>query len=671
MQKYLPLIKRCAAVLVLIAIVCSLFVGVERIQAEKEYNVVNLSVNEADVRSLANGNGYTNEEMLAELKDRGVSQLLFKEATVASLKNAGQVVVTQGADVQNLSVYDKLPTDLPINAANYYVVVTDEAWREQVLENLVAKIHGAKAYDDGELGVVTVPTSIETTAANQASAAVSFSAVGVGFDKAWMQTCVDEGFGIIAQVSSWEKPTDASLKMLAEDIKSLPNLKMLMFNDKEIPGYPDKIDTFYEYLADEWGHLPAPLGQIEFNAQDGFNSLAQADDMNVVRLHTISNAEMSNFEGTTEDELEKGVDSAIDRLDLAVRERNMRALLLRFFSIDDPGAYLDTNLDYIESVTESIASHGFTVAGGDYESMPQVGASTPLRILIGLGICAGFLLLMLSLGFPKVGLASFVLSFAAFVGLYFLRPVLAMQAMALVSVIEFPIISCLHFLPPKKEMKLKDAFITLLGMMAISFIGAILMVGMMSDKIFMLKLSGFIGIKIAHVIPLIVVPFVIYILRADKPLATTKALLNKVLDYKWIIIFGVVGAALLIYVSRTGNDSGQISDFEMATRQFLNDYMGVRPRNKEFLIGYPATILYLLYGYKRPSLWVLTLPLIIGQISLVNTYAHLHTPLLISLQRSLNGLILGVVFALLAVLVVRLGIKLWHSIMQKLEASEA
>ena len=106
-------------------------------------------------------------------------------------------------------------------------------------------------------------------------------------------------------------------------------------------------------------------------------------------------------------------------------------------------------------------------------------------------------------------------------------------------------------------------------------------------------------------------------------------------------------------------------------RQFLNDTMGVRPRSKEFLIGYPATILYLMYANKRPWLWVLTIPLVIGQISFVNTYAHIHTPLLISLQRSINGLILGIVVAVITVLLVKLGIKLFRWASDKLSAREA
>ena len=197
------------------------------------------------------------------------------------------------------------------------------------------------------------------------------------------------------------------------------------------------------------------------------------------------------------------------------------------------------------------------------------------------------------------------------------------------------------------------------------------MVGVLSDKAFMLKLSSFIGVKIAHVIPIVVVPFVLYIVRDKKPLSLCKSLLNKALDYKWAIVFAVVAVALMIYLSRTGNESGEISGIEAAMRQFLNDTMGVRPRSKEFLIGYPATILYLMYAAKHRALWVLSIPLVIGQISLVNTYAHIHTPLLIALQRSLNGLILGILVAVVAVVVVKLGLRLFYWATDKLIKREA
>lgn len=672
LEHFYQIMKRCAAVLVLIAIACSIYVGAVRIQVEQDYKTVNLSVNESDIRSLANANGKTTEEMLDILKDKGVSQVLFKESTIASLENAGDLMIAQGADVQNLSVSSSLPANLPISETNYYLVVTDDAWREQVLREVPAKISGAVAYDDGELGVVTVPTSIEATQSNQSKAQLAFSGIGVGFDQEWLNTVANAGFDIIAQVSSWESPTDESLEMLADDIKAVPNLCMLMFNDKYIPGYPDpdKIEVFYQLLLDDNGDIVAPLGQIEFSPQEGFNTLANLADKDVVRLHTISNDEMSKFEGETGESMDAGITEALDRWDLAARERNMRALLVRFFSIDMPGTYYESNMAYLDALHTQLEDNGFTV-GGDVQEMASLDIPAAVRLLVGFGICAGFMLLLLEIGFRRLALAGFVLSALAWVGMYVVNQTLAMQLMALASVIEFPILSCLYFLPPKKDLSLLQSIGRLLALCAVSFIGAVLMVGVLSDKAFMLKLSSFIGVKIAHVIPIVVVPFVLYIVRDKKPLSLCKSLLNKALDYKWAIVFAVVAVALMIYLSRTGNESGEISGIEAAMRQFLNDTMGVRPRSKEFLIGYPATILYLMYAAKHRALWVLSIPLVIGQISLVNTYAHIHTPLLIALQRSLNGLILGILVAVVAVVVVKLGLRLFYWATDKLIKREA
>ena len=672
LEHFYQIMKRCAAVLVLIAIACSIYVGAVRIQVEQDYKTVNLSVNESDIRSLANANGKTTEEMLDILKDKGVSQVLFKESTIASLENAGDLMIAQGADVQNLSVSSSLPANLPISETNYYLVVTDDAWREQVLREVPAKISGAVAYDDGELGVVTVPTSIEATQSNQSKAQLAFSGIGVGFDQEWLNTVANAGFDIIAQVSSWESPTDESLEMLADDIKAVPNLCMLMFNDKYIPGYPDpdKMEVFYQLLLDDNGDIVAPLGQIEFSPQEGFNTLANLADKDVVRLHTISNDEMSKFEGETGESMDAGITEALDRWDLAARERNMRALLVRFFSIDMPGTYYENNMAYLDALHTQLEDNGFTV-GGDVQEMASLDIPAAVRLLVGFGICAGFMLLLLEIGFRRLALAGFVLSALAWVGMYVVNQTLAMQLMALASVIEFPILSCLYFLPPKKDLSLLQSIGRLLALCAVSFIGAVLMVGVLSDKAFMLKLSSFIGVKIAHVIPIVVVPFVLYIVRDKKPLSLCKSLLNKALDYKWAIVFAVVAVALMIYLSRTGNESGEISGIEAAMRQFLNDTMGVRPRSKEFLIGYPATILYLMYAAKHRALWVLSIPLVIGQISLVNTYAHIHTPLLIALQRSLNGLILGILVAVVAVVVVKLGLRLFYWATDKLIKREA
>ena len=171
-------------------------------------------------------------------------------------------------------------------------------------------------------------------------------------------------------------------------------------------------------------------------------------------------------------------------------------------------------------------------------------------------------------------------------------------------------------------------------------------------------------LDLAHVIPIVAVPFILYLWNVEKPIQHAKQLLDKALDYKWAALFGLVAVAGVIYISRTGNTTTELSAAESTMRSFLNDAMGVRPRSKEFLIGYPFTILLFWLGASRKN-WILTIPAIIGQVSLVNTYAHIHTALLMSLQRSFNGLVLGIVLGVLLVLGVQILQKLYLHLEKK------
>ena len=108
---------------------------------------------------------------------------------------------------------------------------------------------------------------------------------------------------------------------------------------------------------------------------------------------------------------------------------------------------------------------------------------------------------------------------------------------------------------------------------------------------------------------------------------------------------------------RTGNDSvAAVSGLELKFRQLLTNIMGVRPRTKEFLIGYPMMLILLYFGYSVKMYPVLLMGLI-GQISLINTYAHIHTPLAVSLLRSVNGLWLGTLLGVIGILAIRILMK--------------
>ena len=644
-------LKQAGWLLVLVAVICSFTFWGQRLASEKDYKNVQMVVNYSDVVALANGNQMTQEALSEKLQDRGVSAILYKEASLGDLAHNGQVELLMGGNIKNAAYYTKISKEIPMNEATMYVTVLDKTKESQIERHVLAKVAGAQYYP-GEVSVITIPIMVPNGNMEVTSVMTKVEDIGVGFPMEDIEKMASLGFDTVPQLRSWEEPTDKSLKMAIDEVKTLPNLAYLIFNDKEVPAYPE-VRTLADCMKDKNGNAEITVGSIEFSNQKGLEKLGILLDKDVIRLHTISNSEMSKFE----------VDTALDRWMLAARERNMRSLLVRFFDITSPGTALDENLDYLESIQTGLLDAGFHL-DQPYEKPESIQANPILLFFVGLGVAAGIMLVLLEMRLPKLGVLAFVLCAVAWFGLSKLDPILARKLMALLSVITFPILSCTLVMKKPKKRNILQSVVALLVMCAISYIGAILMVGLLADVLFMLKLDQFVGVKFAHIVPIVAVPFILYLWNDEKPIARMKAIMSKALDYKWALLGGVVAVAGFIYITRTGNTTAEISTSEAMMRNFLNDVMGVRPRSKEFLIGYPLTLLLFWLGTSRRN-WILTIPAVIGQVSLVNTYAHIHTALLISLQRSFNGLVLGIILGVLLLAVVQVGIKLYQRLEEK------
>jgi hypothetical protein len=206
------------------------------------------------------------------------------------------------------------------------------------------------------------------------------------------------------------------------------------------------------------------------------------------------------------------------------------------------------------------------------------------------------------------------------------------------------------------------------AIVVVTLMGALTVVGLLSERPFMVKVSAFAGIKAAHFLPLLVIAglFIIGGWGGPRPWAEARrrarhhlALFFGERLHVWHLATAIMALVILgLMLARTGNDPGVgISGPEMALRSLLDRFM-VRPRTKEFLIGHPvlvATLVLAARGAGRPWLVPLLLVGAIGQVSMVNSFCHLHTPLALTLARTLNGLWIGVLLGLvLAWLVGRL-----------------
>jgi len=197
------------------------------------------------------------------------------------------------------------------------------------------------------------------------------------------------------------------------------------------------------------------------------------------------------------------------------------------------------------------------------------------------------------------------------------------------------------------------AILLLLRATVVSAIGICFIVGLLNQIQYSLVLDQFRGVSVLHLAPIVLVAL-FWLLFSDRTnyagiIGKTRQLLAMNISVLWVVVAAVLAAVGYYYLSRTGNE-GQVSGIERVFRAYLENTMGVRPRTKEFLLAHPLFLLGAYLCVKYRSAVLLILAGVIGQASIVDTFAHLHTPLVISSIRVMYGLLLGTAIGLVLII---------------------
>ena len=127
----------------------------------------------------------------------------------------------------------------------------------------------------------------------------------------------------------------------------------------------------------------------------------------------------------------------------------------------------------------------------------------------------------------------------------------------------------------------------------------------------------------------------------------------------------------VVFVARSGHTSGiPVSQTELRFRAFLEQAFYARPRTKELLIGHPAFMLAAMAFWRKwPTMIFFALVLVatIGQGSMVETFAHMRTPVYMSFMRGIGGIVMGAGIGAAAMVL----IELWQVIVSKAKGSKA
>ncbi|NLJ56923.1 MAG: hypothetical protein GX334_07760 [Firmicutes bacterium] len=180
--------------------------------------------------------------------------------------------------------------------------------------------------------------------------------------------------------------------------------------------------------------------------------------------------------------------------------------------------------------------------------------------------------------------------------------------------------------------------------------GALLAAGLLGNTAFLLKVESFRGVKIAQAGPFLLFGLLFLLQNSRGLLRAGRSFWEAHIKVKHLVVLALAGGVLLIYLVRGGNIPVlPVSSLELALRRKLELFFVARPRFKEFLIGHPCYFLLAALAARRlHGAKVLALLLgLLGQISLFNTFMHLHRPLSLSLWGTAYGIVLGLLGGLL------------------------
>ncbi len=131
-------------------------------------------------------------------------------------------------------------------------------------------------------------------------------------------------------------------------------------------------------------------------------------------------------------------------------------------------------------------------------------------------------------------------------------------------------------------------------------------------------------------------------------------IINRPAVWGELFLIGIMMLAMLVMALRSDNVSN-VPALEVAFREFIERALLVRPRTKEFLIGYPALVFY---WYVVRKGWIpgyreaVRIVSVLAFSSAVNTFCHFHTLLSLSVIRTVNGWWLGMLIGVIAVAVI-------------------
>lgn len=632
-----------SCLLVAIGAFAGLYAAGKRLQSEAKNRRVEIAMEYDDVLQLASSSGQSLPSVISSLKNAGLTSLAIPEDTLTSLQNDGYIHIFHSR--RTTTVYAGSMELL--KRIQHALIIRGYSLQKGGLVPNESGVQFAFSPNPGGDSKANTLFSVLNTNFD------SIHLLGIGVNPHSVEAIKSMGLNVIARINNFPGANGSSMYQALMDVKR-EGIKTVIFQGLEVFGYRGQ----QKAAAEAFLRSGVQYGQVEFGKQRGDSQLSEELKGAYVRVHSVSDAEMGTMSPS----------DVIERFVRAARDRNIRICYLRMITWEG-GDPVQENAKFISSICRQIARKG-EMSFGSAHLFDPLKLPKFLFLLMGLGVAGGAMIGLMRLG-PFSG-KTLLMALIIMVLICVALPMFGLMGRkldALLAALIFPTIACMrHDILerdfPSEELSAKDAgwkaIYTILEACAITSLGICLVVGFLASRIFMLKADQFSGIKLA-----IAAPVVFIAILAITGIPSLSGTLPNEWDKIKIRLkdfFGEpakVGPLLLsllallllaLMIARTGNDPGVgVSGIELKFRALMDRFLPVRPRTKEFLFGHPLFILAIALWYRGRKKWALPLFVagVVGQVSILNTFCHIHSPLHLSFIRDVAGLVFGVVIGLI------------------------
>ncbi|MEE8637497.1 MAG: DUF5693 family protein [Candidatus Margulisiibacteriota bacterium] len=612
--------KGILVVILTVGVVLGAYLGYGRYLIELQDRTVELCVDLGDVKKIAAFEKKPLGPILKEIKKRGIVSVGLFEETLPDANALGEVYYAKGSGILRLGNFTPVFRKSSIKADRTYLYIP--------ADNVRKRIYNQLGWAIGKKNIRFL--SKQVLEINEAEKEIR--ELGLGISDAQKKFLISQGFSIVPRV--WNDPRYHPGN-IGPKISALKAYDIIIFDGEDILGYPDALKPLAQALKKN----RIKYGYIEIVKQDGDRLLRRLMGKDVVRVHSVPKRELKKLKK----------DEVVRRFVRAARERKARLIYMRPFlppQVDtDPVAY---NLDYFGKVKTALEKAGFVI--GKAEPIHPLKVKGWQFLVLGLGVVVGTLFL-LNHFFRIHILLMLVLVILSAGGIIFAGAegftIELQKGLALLTAIVFPTLAVISSFAKKD----KPSFLpwngthVVLNILAETLIGVFLLIGLLADYRFMLGVETFRGVKLALLAPILLVAFYFILMQGRGGIKERiLSFLNTEVKILSILLGLLALGALGIFVARSGNFVLPVPGIEKNIRNLLETILFIRPRTKEFLVGYPfiflATVAFL--RGKVKWLWILAALGAIAPISVMNTFSHIHTPLMISMIRTVNGLALGI-----------------------------